>query len=124
MVEPEIKTCVVSVAVIVVTTLLSDSFLRVMLPVPATTVSEKVRTRLEAMATAVASSAGEEEDRVGAVVSNGAPTLAVCPVKARLFKRTLVLSELRFAVMISSLPSPLISPKVTEFGLFPVAKVA
>ena len=90
-VEPEIETCVESAAAIVVTMLLSDSFLRVMLPVPATTVSEKVRTRLEAMATAVAPSAGKEEDRFGAVVSDGTPTLAVCPVKARLFKSTLTL---------------------------------
>ncbi len=37
-------------------------------------------------------------------------------------KRTLELLEPKFAVMMSSLPSPFTSPKVTEFGLVPVAK--
>ena len=48
----------------------------------------------------------------GAVVS----MVAVCPVKARLSKRTLTLAEKRFAVMMSSLPSPFTSPKATERG--------
>ena len=68
-VEPEIETCVESVIAIASPVLLSDSFLIVMLPVPATTVSEKVRTRLEPTATAVASSPGEEEETAGGVVS-------------------------------------------------------
>ena len=50
-------------------------------------------------------------------------TLAVCPVKARLFKRTLAFPELKFAVVISSLPSPFRSPKATESGPSPAAKV-
>ena len=39
------------------------------------------------------------------------------------FKSTLLLLSLLFAVMISSLPSPFTSPRVTERGLIPVAKV-
>ena len=42
-------------------------------------------------------------------------------VPSPLPKSKLALAELLFAVMISSLPSPLISPKVTENGVFPVA---
>jgi hypothetical protein len=64
---------------------------------------------------------------VGVGVGVGAvPTLAVCPVKARLFKSTLALDEpkIAFAVMMSSLPSAFTSPKLTEEGLDPVAKVA
>ena len=57
-------------------------------------------------------------------VGTGTTTLAVCPVKAMLFNSTLALLEVEFAVRISSLPSPFTSPKVTEFGLVPVAKVA
>jgi hypothetical protein len=56
---------------------------------------------------------------VGVGVGVGAvPTLAVCPVNARLFKSTLTLleEEPEFAVMISNLPSPFTSPKVTELG--------
>ena len=37
---------------------------------------------------------------------------------------TLTLAELKFAVIMSSLPSPFTSPKVTEAGLDPVANVA
>ena len=37
---------------------------------------------------------------------------------------TLLLLEVRFAVMISSMPSAFTSPKVTERGLVPVAKVS
>ena len=37
-------------------------------------------------------------------------------------KSTLAVLELRFAVMMSSLPSPFTSPKVTEAGPDPVAK--
>ena len=59
------------------------------------------------------------EVTVGAVA-----TVAVCPVKAMLFKNTPALFDREFAVMISSLPSPFTSPKATEFGLVPVAKVA
>ena len=40
-----------------------------------------------------------------------------------LFKSTLALLELKFAVMMSSLPSPFTSPSVTDCGLAPVAKV-
>ena len=58
------------------------------------------------------------------VTVGGATTVAVCPVKAMLFKSTPALFELEFAVRISSLPSPFTSPKVTEFGLVPVPKVA
>ena len=45
-------------------------------------------------------------------------TVAVFPVKARLFKSTLALleEEPEFAVMISNLPSPFTSPKATEVG--------
>ena len=56
------------------------------------------------------------------VTVGGAVTVAVCPVKARLFKSTLALLEPEFAVMISSLPSRFTSPKATERGLNPVAK--
>ena len=56
-------------------------------------------------------------------VTEGA-TVAVCPVKAMLFKSTLVLPELKFAVVISSLPSPFRSPKATAIGPSPAAKVA
>ena len=49
---------------------------------------------------------------------------AVCPVKAMLFKSTLALLDTLFAVMMSSLPSPFTSPKVTEVGPDPVAKAA
>ena len=52
----------------------------------------------------------------------GAVTFAVCPVKAMLFKSTLALAEPKLAVMMSSLPSPFTSPKVTDIGLVPVAK--
>jgi hypothetical protein len=52
-----------------VATVVPSAFLRMMLPEPALTVSEKVRTILDPIATAVASSAGIEELRVGAVVS-------------------------------------------------------
>ena len=38
-------------------------------------------------------------------------------------KSTLALSVLLFAVIISSMPSPFTSPKVTETGLIPAAKV-
>ena len=38
------------------------------------------------------------------------------------FKSTLALSEPSLAVMMSSLPSPFTSPKVTEYGSVPVAK--
>ena len=54
---------------IVATVVSSAVFLMMKLPVPAATVSEKLRTILESMATAVASSAGVDELRVGAVVS-------------------------------------------------------
>ena len=52
----------------------------------------------------------------------GATTVAVCPVKARLFKSTLAVLPNRFAVMISRLPSPFTSPSVTENGRESVAK--
>ena len=51
-------------------------------------------------------------------------TFAVCPVKARLFKSTLALLEVEFAVTMSSLPSAFTSPKVTSYGKAPTAKVA
>ena len=38
-------------------------------------------------------------------------------------KSTLALAEPLFAVTISSMPSPFTSPKETEFGPVPVAKV-
>ena len=50
-----------------------------MLPVPATTVSEKLRTILESNAIAVALSAGVEELRVGAVVSGRSVVTPVFP---------------------------------------------
>ena len=56
------------------------------------------------------------------VTVGGAATVADCPVKAMLFKSTLALAELLFAVMMSSLPSPFTSPKVTPNGSEPVAK--
>ena len=49
---------------------------------------------------------------------------AVCPMKAMLFKSTPALSAPLFAVMMSSLPSPFTSPKVTVVGPDPVAKAA
>ena len=49
---------------------------------------------------------------------------AVCPMKAMLFKSTPALSAPLFAVMMSSLPSPFTSPKVTVVGPDPVAKLA
>ena len=53
-----------------VSTVASSAVLfRVMLPLPTTTVSSKVSTRLAVVATAVASSAGERVDTAGAVVS-------------------------------------------------------
>jgi hypothetical protein len=61
-----------SVTAITANVLLSDAFLMVMLPVPALTASEKLRTRFMPMATAVASSVGEEVERVGDVVSRDA----------------------------------------------------
>ena len=56
------------------------------------------------------------------VGATDATTVAVCPVKAMLFKSTLALADEKFAVMRSSLPSLLISPKLTEDGLVPTAK--
>ena len=56
------------------------------------------------------------------VTVGGATTVAVCPVKAMLFKSTPALLKPIFAVMMSSLPSRFTSPKVTERGLVPVAK--
>jgi hypothetical protein len=56
-------------------------------------------------------------------VTEGA-TVAVCPVKGMLFKSTLAFPELKFAVVMSSLPSPFTSPKATESGPSPTAKVA
>ena len=56
---------------------------------------------------------------VGAIAS----TLAVCPVKARLFNSTLALLLLISAVIMSNLPSPFTSPKAPEnCTLLPVAK--
>ena len=52
-----------------VATVMPSDFLMMKSPVPATMVSEKVRTMLASMATAVASSAGVDELSVGAVVS-------------------------------------------------------
>ena len=51
------------------TVLLSDDFLRVILPLPATTFSLKVRTMFELTATPVALSAGELDESVGAATS-------------------------------------------------------
>ena len=56
-------------------------------------------------------------------VTEGA-TVAVCPVKAMLFQSTLAFPEMKFAVVISSLPSPFRSPKATAIGPSPAAKVA
>ena len=61
---------------------------------------------------------GEILATVGAAPSE---TVAVWPVKLMLFKSTLTLLEIIFAVLISSLPSPLTSPKVTETGPVPMA---
>ena len=61
-----------SVTAITANVLLSDAFLMVMLPVPALTASEKLRTRFMPMATAVALSAGVDDESVGAVVSGAA----------------------------------------------------
>ena len=58
------------------------------------------------------------------VTVGAAATVAVCPVKARLFKSTLTLLEPKFDVMMSSLLSPFTSPTVTENVLLPVAKLA
>ena len=52
-----------------------------------------------------------------------ASTVAVCPVKAWLFKRTLAFPEAKFVMVISSLPSPFRSPKAIESGPSPSAKV-
>ena len=49
--------------------LLSDDFLRVTLPLPATTFSLKVRTMFALTATPVALSAGELDETVGAATS-------------------------------------------------------
>ena len=56
---------------------------------------------------------------VGAIAS----TLAVCPVKARLFNSTLALLLFVSVVIMSGLPSPLTSPKANEnWDVLPVAK--
>ena len=57
------------VTLIVSTVLSSEVFLIVMLPLSASTVSLNVRTMFASTATLVASSAGLEELKVGAVVS-------------------------------------------------------
>ena len=49
--------------------LLSDDFLRVILPLPAATFSLNVKTMFAPTATPVALSAGEADERVGAVAS-------------------------------------------------------
>ena len=54
-----------------------SDFLRTIEPVPALIDSEKVRTRLEPMAMSVASSVGEEDESVGAVVSAAVVKLSV-----------------------------------------------
>ena len=56
---------------------------------------------------------------VGAIAS----TLAVCPVKTRLFNSTLALLLFVSVVIMSGLPSPLTSPKANEnWDVLPVAK--
>ena len=66
-VEPEIATWGSATGIVAI--VVPSDFLRTIEPVPARMDSEKVRIRLEPMATAVASSAGEEDESVGAVVS-------------------------------------------------------
>ena len=56
----------------IVAMVVPSNFLSTTEPVPALIDSEKVRTRLEPMAMSVASSVGEEDESVGAVVSGAA----------------------------------------------------
>ena len=82
------------------------------------TASENTRVTVAVSPILRAVSESVKELTAGAMVS----TVAVCPLNARLFNSTLPLEP--FAVIISSLPSPFTSPKVTERGLDPVSKVA
>ena len=61
----------------------SNTFLIVMLPVPAETISEKVMIRLVSTRTSIELSAGESVWRVGGVVSQGPPPPSVSVVKVR-----------------------------------------